>query len=402
MANVVQQTSTATTVQTASVTRFYYAGSCPSLTVSSIAAQRQVIVRMIFTMSKLYVNVIANDRGASTLRIQINGANGNEVVAITASTTGKFEDLVNTDVLASGNLISYQLVTGAGGTTFVFNTISHVSSPSVNTFARLVTNISLGLGAGDFYPISGAQSGNTEVGVQCKIFGNGGTFKNLAVFISSNTRDADCTVTLRKNSVNQTMTVTVPTLTTGTFEDLVNTVAVVANDLVNWTTTRPGTTGTCNCIYMAVAFETTDNTFMVNGFGSTTVNAASTVYYTIMGSPSISVTTESEAQSEARITFTLSKLRVFIGTNTVVASSSVTLRKNAANGNQTVSITGLTTGAFEDAVNTDTVVATDLLDSQLITGAGGTSLVVRNITYLATSSSGIGGSASTLLLMGVG
>lgn len=401
MANVLQQSGRVTTSQAASTTTFYFAGSGPSLIANATETNRQVIVRMIFTMSKLYINVIANDRGASTLRVRINTANGNQSASITASTTGKFEDVVNTDTLASGDVFNYQLATGAGGTTFVIDVISHVSTPSVNTFQKLVTNIGAAILNNDFLPVSGAASGSTEAGMETKIFGNGGTFKNLGVFVSANTRDGDCTVTLRKTGVSQALTVTIPATTAGTFEDLVNTVSYVANDLVAFRTTRAGAAGACFAEYVSVSFETTDNTFLVNSFGTTTLAASGIHYYPISGSTSLTVSTESQAQAEARIPFTLSKLRVFVATNTIVAASTVTFRKNSANGNQVVSITGLTNGAFEDAANTDSVVATDLLDSQFTGGAGGTNLLLRNITYLATSQSGIGG-GSTLLLMGVG
>lgn len=401
MANVLQQTGRALSGHAASTTFYLFAGSGPSLVNSTTESERQVIVRMIFTASRMYVNVTANDRGASTVRMRKNGANGNEVVAITASTTGKFEDAINTDVFASGDLFNYQLVTGAGGSTFVLDAISHISAPSVNTFQRNVTNVSAALGNNDFYAISGVQTSSNESGNQNKIYGAGGTLKNLAVFISANTRDANCTVTLRKNGMAQAMTVTIPTLTTGTFEDLVNTVAVVANDLVNWISTRPGTTGNCICQYMAVTFETTNDTFLMNGFGSTSVAAASTMYYVSSGSTSLNSATESNAQSESRIAFTLNNLRVFVNTNNINDASTVRFRKNGANGNLNVSITGLTAGAFEDVANSDAVLATDIINSQIVAGATGTTQLLRNITYLATVASAT--TTNQLLpIMGIG
>lgn len=401
MANVLQQTGRALSGHAASTTFYLLAGSGPSLINSATESERAVIVRMIFTASRMYVNVTANNRGASTLRMRVNGANGNEVVAITASTTGAFEDAINTDVFASGDLFNYQLVTGAGGSAFVIDAISHVSAPSLNTFQRKVTNVAAALANNDFHALNGIQSGSNEASNQTKIYGAGGTLKNLAVFISANTRDGICTVTLRKNGVAQAMTVAVPALTAGTFEDLVNTSAVVANDLVNWITTRGGAAGTCFCQYMAVTFETTNDTFLMSGFGSTSVAAASTMYYVSSGSTSLNSATESDTQSEARIAFTLNNLRVFVNTNNINDASTVRLRKNGANVNLNVSITGLTSGAFEDVANSDVIIATDTINSEIVAGATGTTQLLRNITYLATVASAT--TTNQLLpIMGIG
>mgnify|MGYP001604122151 CR=1 FL=1 len=43
----------------------------------------------------------------------------------------------------------------------------------------------------------------------------------------------------------------------------------------------------------------------------------------------------------------------------------------------TISIAASTSGTFEDAVNTATIVATDLVNYRLVTGATGTSMTLR-------------------------
>lgn len=50
----------------------------------------------------------------STLRLRKNGSNGNSVISIPANTTGRFEDTSNTDTIAAGDLIGYQLTPGTG------------------------------------------------------------------------------------------------------------------------------------------------------------------------------------------------------------------------------------------------------------------------------------------------
>lgn len=77
----------------------------------------QTLSQIPMTLSYLGIRVTANTvTAASTLRSRINAANGNQVVSITASTTGFFEDAVNTDVLAGTEEINTQLITGGTGT----------------------------------------------------------------------------------------------------------------------------------------------------------------------------------------------------------------------------------------------------------------------------------------------
>jgi hypothetical protein len=60
-----------------------------------------------------------------------------------------------------------------------------------------------------------------------------GTASNLRVQVLSNTFQVACTVTIFKNDVATTMTVTVPLGSSGTFNDLVNTVAFAAGDAIS-------------------------------------------------------------------------------------------------------------------------------------------------------------------------
>lgn len=399
MAIVLQRTGKIATGQAASTTSYYLAGSGPNLTASATESTRQVTVRTAGTVSKLAIMVVANDRAASTLRLRKNTANGNQSASITASTTGTFEDAVNTDALVATDVFNYQLVTGAGGSIFNFNAISHLFDSGTNTSQRMVVHINGAIGNNEPFPLAGIQAASPIAGNQLKIYGNGGTFKNLAVLVSANTRDADCTVTLQKGGVNQTLTVTIPTTTAGLFEDTTHTDAAVNGDLFSWNTVRPGTTGNCVVQYVAVDFETTDRTFYLSGFGTSAPVAAATVFYGISFSNTTSAAAESDSQSLARMSYTLTNLRVFTATNTITADSTFKVRKNGADGNLTVTITASTSGAFEDVTHSDSAVASDLLNYQFTAGATGTSVNIRSSQLLATVSASGG---STLLMMGVG
>ena len=101
------------------------------------------------------------------------------------------------------------------------------------------------------------------------------------------------------------------------------------------------------------------------------VAASLTTFIPVGISAGLFQTTETFKQVTYRIPGTISGLYMRIPTNTNGAST-VTLRKNAANGNSTLSIGSSATGEFEDTTHTDTIAAGDKLALQLVTGAGGT------------------------------
>jgi len=69
------------------------------------------------TTSQLQISVSSNTYTAdATLTLQIGGADGNQLVTITAATTGLFSDGVNTDVLVATDDINYSIVGGTSGT----------------------------------------------------------------------------------------------------------------------------------------------------------------------------------------------------------------------------------------------------------------------------------------------
>lgn len=385
MSIVLQQSARVNEPQAAGTTDYYIAGSCARMQGNATEANRSIIIRTPGSASKMYISVTSNDLiTPSTLTYRKNSADGSQAISIPAATTGRFQDAANFDSLLSGDLVGYQLITGAAGTTFLLSIISHNFNSSTSASQRLVAQIGAAAGAADPYPISSFDT-VSATGNQCKIYGNGGTFKNMAVFISSNTRDSAMVVFFNNNGVNQTMTVTVPAMTSGLFEDVVNSDAVVANDLVRWNETRGGTVGAVTVATIAVDFETTDNTFLVNSFGTTTVSAgAATFYKPIAGGDGTNSTTESEAQGLGLTQFTLTNFRVFVANNGITAASTVNVRKNGANSGMTVSITASTNGEFEDIVNSVSVIPTDLLNTQYIIGATGTNVNLRGHQLTAT------------------
>lgn len=80
-------------------------------------SETQLEPQIAFVASKLQCRVVSNSVTAdSTLRFRKNGADGNQVVTITASTTGLFQDGTNSDIVAANDDINLSLVTGGSGT----------------------------------------------------------------------------------------------------------------------------------------------------------------------------------------------------------------------------------------------------------------------------------------------
>jgi hypothetical protein len=116
-------------------------------------------------------------------------------------------------------------------------------------------------------------------------------------------------------------------------------------------------------------------------------NASTTCYCAVgMGvRESSAETTEVNAQVTFRSGGILSALEINVYVNTVLAASTLRIRKNGANGNQSTSITASTTGQFSDTTNQDFIDAGDEVNYQLVVGAGGTSLTPSSFSVLFQS-----------------
>ena len=93
-------------------------------------------------------------------------------------------------------------------------------------------------------------------------------------------------------------------------------------------------------------------------------------------------TTEANVQIRHRAAGTYSNLTSLIVYNPTTASSTVTFRKNATNGNQTFTVpaTPSGTGEFTDSTHTDAITAGDDVSVKIVSGTGG-----DNMSYSSTS-----------------
>ena len=106
------------------VTEYYSIGAGVMEGVTN-EADAQVSLRVPTILTNLTVFARANTITApTTLRLRINGVDGNQVVNIGPSTTGFIVDTTHTDVVQSNDVIDYQIITGATGTTLTIAQIA--------------------------------------------------------------------------------------------------------------------------------------------------------------------------------------------------------------------------------------------------------------------------------------
>lgn len=362
----------------------YFPVASGRLTPRANEAQNQMRWHTAVTLSHLWARVVANATSASSSVVsRKNGVDGNLTLSIGAGATGTFEDTTHTDSIASGDDAAIKVVAGAGGPLGI-ETISILVEPSSGTVVKL-SNTSVtpnANGVTRVVRLTGWDD-NTVTGSEAQTqleFENAGTLKNLYVYVSSNARTTDTTISVRKNGSNTGCpTVTVGAGGTGVFEDTSTTVAVANGDDINYRWTTLAGTQDLVATQVAIEFVTADEfTQLVCAAGSagSTINAGLTRYSIPIGTGALSYTTESPSQLLIRQAMTLSNLKARVRTNSLSASSTLKLRKNGADGNQVLTIGAGVTGWIEDTTNSDTLADGDLINYQLVTGATGTSIVV--------------------------
>ena len=352
---------------------------------NTLESESQITARTAGLLTDLYVRIITNNRAASSVTLRKNGANGNLTVSIGASTTGVFQDNVNKDYISSGDLLDYIVTEGAGGTTFRLSIIQTVFDATGGTSIRWVSNSAAsttGNGTTLYTFIGGDHGFNASENFGKININVTGTWKNLHVNIGANARTTTTTFRSRKNLANGNQVVSVGAGLTGIFEDLVNTDSVSANDDLAYARIMGASAENLTTRSIATDFLTADNTFGTNNSfaGASAINFGSTIYWAVGGSPFDASITEADYQSIMGVGGKVSNLAVNISANTLNAGTSiVTLRKNGANGNNTVSIGFGTTGQFEDSSNVDFFSYSDLICHQIVTSGTAGTLSFRSI-----------------------
>lgn len=220
-----------------------------------------------------------------------------------------------------------------------------------------------------------------------------GTVTNLWCNVPTNTINADCTLNLRKNGADGNNGLSIPTSTTGTFEDTTHSDTVTAGDELSLLLDVNGSSGnilvtTASSLFAASA----DTTTHLAAYGNASFSIASTSHFlNLSGQNASANTVENSANQYFGVGGTLKNLFVYINTNARTTTTTVQSRKNGGNGNLTVSIGSTATGVFEDTSNSDTISATDVLCTTFVTGTGTGSITPKVIAteFLTTDSKSV-------------
>lgn len=351
----------------------------------------------------LYTRVTTNtSNGSCPFRFRKNTANGNQVVTYAAGETGVKQDITNTDSVVAGDIINWNGVQGGTGTTTITG-LCCAFRASTNTTQAYHFNTTLtayAFGTTNYFTISGDGIGtNVRTDNEIKM-GTIGTFQNLGVRLTTNTLDVTGTAvfTLMKGAVAQTVTVTFASGETGYKTDIVNSVAVVVDDLFSMEDVNTGVSGAVTVAIGHLSLTTTNNKTDYVSCVRSTRTAAQTRYFNFIGNAT-AASTETAVPLIAQVGSTLSNFRAYISDNTWTSDFLIGLRRNLANVVFGVTVPTTVTGWQHDLVNTPSVVASDALDWQMITLAGSGSVTTTNVVVTATMAAEGG---HTLLLMGCG
>ncbi len=337
--------------------------------------------------TRFMAHVTVNTRGASTYTFRVNGADGNQSLSVGASTTGWFVDTTNSDTVVAGDLVSYKVVTGAGGSSFqdhVVGAVFNVASSNISLLGLHNDSAFSVASTTSPLPIHGApQTAATESDLQLR-FWKGGTLDRLYTNIRANTRSDATTLKTRINGADGNISVSIPASTTGVFSDTSNSDTIADDDLVNLALVTGAGTGSITPRTTYSVFSATERYSYFQCAGSSLQVNANLTRYNILQYLSLQNANETLMTTQVGVADTyLSHLRAYVGTNSITPSTTVKLRLNNADAGPTVSIGSSATGEFTDTTNGFLCASeTDKVNYCVVTGAGGTAITLRSLGVL--------------------
>ena len=349
----------------------------------AIAAAQYLISRPGGVYSNLRARVVTNtNNNTCTVRFSNNGSNSNLVIAVTTTATGSFEDVSNSDtvVVATNCFMHLTVPNGSTGSiTFSLTQIDFLASSDTHTALANHGSATLSAASTTCYnPITStiATTVTTESQAQTQ-FSHSCTLKNFRIFVSTDARSTNTTHRIRKNGANGNQSIA--TTTTGIFEDTSTTDTVVSGDKICISTTT--STGTGNHIWTNSGFDvenTTNSSYpLISSAFGTGQNSALTRFES--GGHHLATATEANTQVKLYKAATLKNLTVNISANTLNGTTTIRLRKNAADANPVVSITTTQTGFFTDTTNTTQTATGDLVNFSIVTAGSSGTITYRSL-----------------------
>jgi hypothetical protein len=349
-------------------------------------APAQADLRGTYTLRNLWARITVStiSAGTGTLRTRKGAANGGQSLSITG--TGTFEDTSGTDSVVSGNLLNYQVV-GATTGSFTFTLISvlleHASSDIPIEIGGSTTT-GIATSTTTFTPIlAPLAAASTTESTQQATARVSGTLANARGYLLTNPT-AVVTATVRKNTADTTQAISWASGITGGVITAGATVAFASGDVLDWSINNASSMNTASITQLQV--DTGSTGFWAGASGGGSLGVSLTRYYGWgLVTPSA---TEADTQLKMRAALTAHNLFARSSTNSISATSTVTVRQNGAGTALTVSFPSNTSGTQEETTNSISLVATDLVGAQVVTGGTGTAFGVSIVSIQFDQPSG--------------
>lgn len=211
-------------------TRFVDVAGSSGVLFGASAMTTRTLIPAAATAKNAAVYISANTRASDVVfTLRKNAVVTLIAITVPAGATGWFTDLIDTDSVAAGDDLEWQIV-GAGTGNFQYTSLSFELDPvTIGETNLLSATVSNPVGNSTRYGNYGSGmlhvgSSNAARDVRYRTVVRGtGIIDRLYAVCTANTRLDTCPVVLRDNGVDTSLTVTVPAATTGTFTDLVDT-----------------------------------------------------------------------------------------------------------------------------------------------------------------------------------
>ena len=163
-----------------------------------------------------------------------------------------------------------------------------------------------------------------------------GVYSNLRCRVVTNTNNNTTVLRVKNNGANGNNSISITTTQTGSFEDITHTDTVTAgqNTFLEAAVVN-GSTGSITFAITQIDFLANSDTHStISSHGGAVFSAASTTnYHTLSATLANTVTTESQAQTQFRNSYTLKNFRIRITADSRSTNTTYKIRKNGADGN---------------------------------------------------------------------
>jgi hypothetical protein len=325
----------------------------------------------------VYVSLNSATTGSRTLTLRKSRVNTSVAVTYNFGETGVKEDTTNSAAFAATDEVNYTSTGNDSGGSLTYRIIGIEFDPDTagNSITKLLvggTDLTLSTDSVTRYYVPnalGAGAATTEADVKWRV-PIACTMSDLWVFLTSNGRTTNTTFRSRKNGADGAQSVVYASGESGAKEDTTNSDSLAAGDDFNFsfsTLTGGGsivlTQISTTCISTAGQFPMLAGNSLGTGFGVGATN------YT--GSGRLFSALDVQSRLYPRFDFTAKNLGVYVLTNTLDVTGTVTVRDNVADTTITVSYTAAETGLKQDTTNSATITGgSDEINYQVSIPAG--------------------------------